>query len=179
MKIVWGTKRVVIVLEKFAIKIARIRIVPAFKCAVSWLQYGRFWKSMFKYNYEVYGTVHIYLLKGLIENWHEYKIYRETRSSFLVPTYFSLLGLVNIQKRGESFEMEGVNMWLQMLLLSNKEIWDNPHHFAEPANFSKTNGHLQMLDYGSPRCHRVIRKYGEKMHTDFDFSFTKEQMRWE
>lgn len=162
MRIVWGTKRVVIVLEKFVIKIARIRIVPAFKCTVRWVHDRRFWKSIFKYDHNVYGTIHIYLFKGLIENWHEYKLYCEIHSPFLVPTYFSLLGFINIQKRGELFEMEGVDMWIQMILLSNKEVWDNSHHFANPANFSKTNGRLQMLDYGNLRCHRVIKKYGKK-----------------
>jgi len=169
MKVVKGSWRTVIVLEKFAIKIPKINITIALKIACYEIRYGVFWKNLFDYSYEMYGSVHIHLFKGIMANWLEYQYYRETKSSFLVPTHFSLCGLVNIQKRADALKMND-DFWSQMYRLTNGEVFDDSHHFAEPANFSKTNGQLQMIDYGSKRCHNVIRKYGEKIQYEFNFS---------
>lgn len=174
MKIVRGKRRIVIIFKEVVIKIAIIKIVCATNIAIEWIRERRFWRNMCECNYEKSWTVHNSLFRGLFENWHEYRLYKDTRSLFLVPTYFSLLGIINIQKKqGELLDMKPINLWLQMVEISNEEVWEDEHHFVSPKNFCKTKGSLQMFDYGSRGCCRVIKKYGEKMRQGFDFAFKK------
>jgi hypothetical protein len=178
MKIISGYSRIVIVFDKYVVKIARIKFIEAKESVFSWFGRGLFPKAMIKHPDIFYRMLESLLLLGVLENWHEYRLYKKTKLAFLVPTYFSLLGLINIQRRGVLFEMDTVVLWYQMVRISNNEVWDHPHHFCNPANFCKTNGKLQMLDYGSFRSHRVIKKYGEKMQREFDFNLTREQLKW-
>jgi len=169
MKIYKGKSRIVFVFSKIAIKLPIIRFIKAFKIAKYWIKRRIFWQSIYEYNYYTYSTVQIFLLLGIMENWNEYRFYKETKSIFLVPTYFSLLGLVNFQKIGKPFYMNEELFWKRLYHITQGKIFDDPHHFLDQKNFSKTDDRLQMLDYGNHKCFRVIREYGDKIFEEFEF----------
>lgn len=52
-------------------------------------------------SYEVRGTFSEFLFAGIMTNWNEYRFYRRTKNPFLMPSYFSLFGLFNIQRKAE------------------------------------------------------------------------------
>lgn len=105
MKIFYGSKRITIVFSKIVVKIAKIKIRIAIKIVMREVKRGVFLRNLFRYNHRMRGTMRISLFGGIMENWNEYSFYKETHSSFLVPTYLTFF-LFNIQKRGKSFEMK-------------------------------------------------------------------------
>lgn len=168
MRIFHGNKRIVIVLDKIVIKIAKISFMRAIKIAIFEIKHRVFLKNLLRYNYRMYGTIHMALLSGIMENWNEYRFYYKTQSLFLVPTYFTFF-LFNIQKRGEMLELKEKVMWNKIVDIIGRRIMDDPHHFENPNNFCKTNNRLQMLDYGSLKCHNIVLEFGDKIQQDFKF----------
>jgi len=110
---------------------------------------------------------------GMYSNWLEYLFWKRTKNPFLKPTYFSLFGLLNIQKYGKLCELEYIDFWFQLRELTKENVYDNPHHFSNPKNFTLENGKLQLVDYGSVRVYRVIAKYGRKIATEFNPDYKK------
>ncbi|MGE5426011.1 MAG: hypothetical protein ACM3PZ_02970 [Bacillota bacterium] len=120
--------------------------------------------------YEIFFNLRYFLFSGIMANWNEYRFYRKTMNPFTMPTYFSLLGLFNIQKRGQE-----ISFW------SYKDIWKyichnsenvnqpfcDPHSFAEIGNFCLDAGKLKMLDYGSRHVHNFLRLNGPKLFNNF------------
>ena len=112
MKIEKGTTRIVIIFRKFVIKIAKIQPLKAFKIALFW-KGTKFWKQLIR-NYKYSLTIQHFLMIGIVNNWQEFIFCRKYYSKFLVPTYFSLLGLVNIQKTGKKIEIKIENLKFKM-----------------------------------------------------------------
>ena len=120
---------------------------------------------------EAYGGFRSWLFKGLAANWMEFWLYVTTRNPFLQPTYFSLFGLVNVQRYGTPCPLKYVDVWCQLCELTNDQVWDDGHHFSNTQNFTFDGGVLRMLDYGSIKTRKVIRLYGEKIAQQFDPSY--------
>lgn len=54
-------------------------------------------------------------------------------------------------------------------ILSRRATESDGHHFEQPSNFFFNKaGRLVMADYGSVQTQRVIKAYGQKIHTDFN-----------
>lgn len=99
MKIAKGRKRTVYIFDDFVVKIPIVRYRLAFSIAMWWIRHGIFWKNIIEYDHYCYGTVQIFLFRGLAENWNEFELFCKTKHCFLVPTYFSFFGLINVQKK--------------------------------------------------------------------------------
>ena len=162
-----GTKRIVLVFDNFdfVVKVAKIRLLEAIRCAIDLSSCGLFWRSAFSCTVENYGIAQ-FLFAGIVENWNERKFCKETRLKCLVPTYLSIFGLVNIQKKGDVLcDISDKSLWSKMCEIMSEKIWEYPHLFNNPSNFCKTQeGHIQIVDYGSARCHGVIRKYCDEIY---------------
>jgi len=131
-----------------------------------------YWKVMWRLSAECDFAPKALLFKGLSVNWNEFWFYQTTHNPFLQPTYFSLFGLVNIQKYGEPCQFEGKSFWNQIYNLTKGAAMKDGHHFENPANFSLYNGKLRILDYGSSKTRLIVKKYGDKIVTDFDPNYT-------
>ena len=108
------------------------------------------------------------LFGGILVNWKEFKFYWKTKNSLLQPTYFSFLGIFNIQRYGKLCQSRPVDLWCQLRKLTNNEVFKDSHHFDNPNNFCVDNGRLKMLDYGNNKCQLVIMLYGEKISEFFN-----------
>lgn len=115
------------------------------------------------------------LFRGFVDNWKEFCFYRETKNEFLQPTYFSLLGFINFQKLGSECNLTYIDHWSQIRTITNQEAYCDPHHFSEPRNFCLEDGLLKMLDYGNPKTHEVIAKYGTVIQEKYDINFSWEE----
>lgn len=180
MPIKRGTSRLVICLPKMGLVIKLPKPKPIVfllnvKSAIGlgwktgemkkWLK----WAAWLGDDNDVAGNVRYTLLNGIYQNWQEYRLWRRTRSAFLEPTHFSLLGLVNVQKYGDQLtEISEGALWSQMLKLSERAVWSNGHHFANPENFSFRDGSIRMLDYGGRGVAEVVEKYGQAIADQFD-----------
>lgn len=106
--------------------------------------------------------------KGFADNWREFAFSRFERHPFAQTTYFSLFGLVNVQKRGDPLGMDYWDFRRQVeRLIGQKLFYSDPHHFASMQNFCLHDGRLRMVDYGSPKTRKVIRERGMHVYLNF------------
>lgn len=112
-------------------------------------------------NSEIFG--------GMMANWNEFIFFIKTRNSFLLPTYFSFFGLVNIQKRGQALDWTEDNffVFLQENSQEKDQIFIDTHSFDNPRNFCLDNSKLKMIDYGSRHCRSFIMENWEQIQNNF------------
>jgi hypothetical protein len=184
LKIHIGSDRIVLIVPslRLAIKIPLFHFIEATKPFFSRgpsVKMLKYLKHYISWPIEVYGSFRRYIFNGLVSNWNEFILYQETHSPFIQPTYFSLFGLINIQLYGDPCQLQDVDLWCQLYGLTNGEVFDDSHHFANHHNFCFHNGILRMIDYGSRQSHGVIIKYGKKITKNFDpsYSWENEKMR--
>ena len=179
MQIKKGDDRVVVVFPElgFVLKFPVIRLWIVFRQTILFI-WNRDFTSIQKhwmYPMRAWGGFRGLLFKGLAANWSEFWFYWQTRNRFLQPTYFSFFGLLNIQRFGTPCSLKGADLWCQLHEMTNRKVWDDSHHFAEPSNFCLIDGKLRMLDYGSPASRGVVTLYGEKIFELFDPSYSWEE----
>lgn len=175
-----GTSRLVVCLPEWGLVIKLPRPRPlsfirntahavrrAYRCRqMRWIE----WSLRLDHNNDndLMGNIRYTLLNGIWHNWQEWRLWGGTRSRFLEPTYFSLLGLVNIQRYGEDLRVSDIGLWAQMVEFSEGAVWSNAHHFGDPSNFSYRGGIVRMRDYGGRGVAEVVKKYGETIVASFD-----------
>lgn len=125
--------------------------------------------SLYK-RYEMDYTISSCLLAGIMANWNEFTFYQRTRNSFLVPTYFSLLGWFNIQKKVEPITFwSGDDIW--RYISDNSQNINQPfcssHTFAEINNFGLDEGYLKIIDYGGHQVNSFLEVNGKKFFNNF------------
>ncbi len=181
MKIEKGWNRFVIVAPKFgiAIKLPIIHLFLSIKILVKLSLIFEF-RSIFlemalpisdrwSYKNRLFG--------GIVTNWREFIFYRRTKNPFLQPTYFSFLGLINIQKMGTPCDISYVDLWCQLLNLTDSGVMADNHHFENSDNFCFDSGKLKIHDYGSIVTQKVITEYGTKIYESFDPGFNLGEFR--
>lgn len=206
MKIKRGTTRIVLVFDRFVIKVSIIKLVEALRelyCGHLFL-----WLSVRKYGLKGYYkkrliakreeikeresyrlkrskelglevippkrrgpfNVEQSLFSGITSNWNEYAFYRETKNSFLMPTYFSFFGLINIQKKGEIIDFWGYRELFDYIC-DNSQNRNQPfcdsHTFTEIGNFCLDQGKLRISDYGDRQVHNFLRLNGDNLFNNF------------
>lgn len=183
MKIVRGQSRIVMILPKIGvvIKFPKIEFKMLFldlKIIIMHKDKVDAFKSFFlepmKYNSETYPSYfYYYAFCGISSNWNERQFYKRTKNPFLQETYFSLFGLVNVQKLGFQLNQEDSfrkwNFQDQIDRLTNEQARKDKHHWFGPTNFCIEDGKLKIFDYGTTTCEKIIEQYGEKVHTGFNF----------
>lgn len=132
-------------------------------------------KYHFKYGIlgPVYHTaqpsIWYYLFRGVTANISEFLYYiRNTDNTFLIPTYFSLFGIINIQPLQQNIctQKDEVFGHLKSFTEFNELYKHNPHTFFEQTNFCiDKEGKLCILDYGSKGAQRMVTKYGKQFHS--------------
>ncbi|NCN07718.1 hypothetical protein GW933_03415 [Candidatus Falkowbacteria bacterium] len=168
-----GNYRIVIVIGSLVIKLPRVRLKSAIQCLIFEIKHGLI--SKYYSNAILYApSSKTNLFGGIISNWQEYQFYHQTKLPILMPTYFSFFGLFNIQKRGKLLDVNRKDLFQQLYDLTNGEVFDDSHAFANPANFCLQNGKLVMIDY-SKKSRNVLIKYGEKIQQEFNLSYSWEE----
>lgn len=176
MYISFGTSRVVIAVPNYGIviKIARIRIIQAIRELPDYIKCFHIWRKVSLQSRSLI-TPFGYIMRGIIENWGERSFYKFTKNPLLQPTYFSILGLVNIQRYSKPLEGVGFSIASTLWKISgfDERVADDRHHFCNSKNFTKDEAvKLRMLDYGFKKTQEVIFAYGERLHNEFIFSQT-------
>lgn len=108
------------------------------------------------------------LFKGIADNWREFWFCATEWHPFAHPTYFSLFGLINIQKRGDALVVSREEFVQQIkTLVGETMFYADAHHFSVRSNFCVSNGRLRMVDYGSTKTRKVIRERGMCVYRNF------------
>jgi hypothetical protein len=167
MKIRYGDYRYVLVFQNFVVKFPRIYLLNAIKNV--WIQIKRrqlrWYLKKFKYGSSF--SVLRMLFKGILDNWQECLFYKKTHYGFLMPTYYSFFGLVNIQARGQSWDQEDLHYRNLLSEITNDDVYDDAHGFLHANNYGFHFGRLKMFDYGGRRVIKVITKYGKVLERKF------------
>ena len=177
-----GRDRLVLVFPKrgVVIKIAVVRLLETMGVVIR-----RIWRLDFRGIYKdatrqmdigIEGYKDM-LLGGILANWREFLFFLKTRNSFLQPTYFSLFGLINVQKMGDPCTMKWRDLWYQFCELTDDAVNDAHHHFAAPGNFCFDVGKLKIVDYGNKKTQKIIIEYGSKIVKSFDQKYDWEKAR--
>src|SRR3989344_1991017 len=105
IEVAWGTTRVVVLVGNVVIKIARFRVlwIPGRLCFH--LKNGGV-RARIKRQIRNPAIAARNIFAGVCANWNEYRMWKRSPRSFLVPTLFSFGGLMNIQYRGERITSE-------------------------------------------------------------------------
>ena len=177
MKIKNGRNRTVIIFEKFVVKIPRIFFKKSIKIFYRAVEGGYIFKK-FAWKPDIKTSFSWFLLSGILDNWREFYFYFKTRPGFVIPTYFSFFGLLNIQKTGNILVLndnaeEYMAFFGQLNVITEGAVFNATHTFANPENFSRENGKLLMVDYGDIRVQSVLTDYGDKILKEFNFSFLR------
>jgi hypothetical protein len=170
MKVSKGKTRTVLIFKNFVIKLPRIFLRQAFSILYLNAKRGRFWWVVTR-NIKSDFSPWRYLFRGIASNWREYLYYKKLQSPFLQKTYVSIFGLLNMQKAGEELRIRDVDLWCQLVEMTNEEVWADGHTFSNTKNFCSENGRLKMVDYGNDRIYEVLKKHGDKIFKNFDFSY--------
>ena len=119
--------------------------------------------------YEIRGVKYL-LFFGIMANLNEFIFYRKTKNIFVMPTYFSFFGLINIQKRGKEIDFWNyLDIWRYICHNSANEDqpFCSPHSFSKKENFCLDGDKLKMLDYGSRHVNNFLILNGERLFNNF------------
>ena len=165
-----GTTRFVIVFAWLAVKFPKMQIwtfLELMYCAVKY-----YCPEKDAHNIGIVGCLfdeailwcRPLLYESIISNWQEFIFYHR----LCEPTYFSLFGLINIQR--VSPDIKGFNeetFWAEMEKV-DRRIEQDTHHFKYVENFSVRDGKIFMRDYGSVQTQDTILLFGDKITKHFE-----------
>jgi len=103
------------------------------------------------------------LFYGVLCNLMEFFFFVRTRNKFCQPTYFSLFGLINIQKLGSPCKIKECDLWQFLFTTTEGKIWDDIRVFSFAKNFCSNSGIIKITNYGNQRTRRIIEEYGHKL----------------
>jgi hypothetical protein len=122
------------------------------------------------------GSVRRLLLKGVVDNWREWRFWVNHKHPVCQPTYFSFFGIFNVQALSEPCTMKNANLWAHLFVLTGGAVFKDGHHFADNRNFGFCAGQIRMLDYASTGSQEVITQYGDTIVKRFDPSFVSREL---
>lgn len=103
-----------------------------------------------------------YLFGGIVTNWNEHRVWKNHAHDILVPTWFSLFGLVNIQKRGAEVDQQELDLRNPFLPYLDRMDLELSRDLTNSRNFCRLNRRIRIHTYGSDKClHFLSRLYKE------------------
>lgn len=166
MIFLFGSTRFVILCGPFAIKIARFRPIRAIIRLWQLLKTREVKRELQKYHKQPVLGGFAYLMAGVIANRTEYRRYIKYNHFQLVPTEFSFLGLLNVQRRGKQLTMHDRSALRAQALwqLSNGRTDD----LRSARQFCSIGGRVCLADYASDIEDLLKRALCNDAGTDFD-----------
>ncbi len=170
-----GYNTIVFVFWGLAIKIPRFHFIKAIVMSIQNIERGTFWHWIIRCHHPLdYESVPNSLFGGIVLNFSEYLFYIKTRIAVLQPTYFSLFGLINIQKAGAPLGVSEEKFEKWVCALGNGEAENDGHTFGNPENFCLSHdGQIRIVDYSESVTHEILLAIGDEMIETFDLSALK------
>jgi hypothetical protein len=174
MQLKRGIDRIVILLPsiRIAVKFPIINAWKALRTALDAIRCGGWGdlKMYWGYSASQMSGIKFWLFRGIVANLNERHAYHTNPNPFLQPTYFSLGGLVNLERYGDPYLGDHDALWSQLWKITEGHIAADCHHFDTAANFCIERGVLRMVDYGSKDALDIALVWGEKIVREFDIA---------
>lgn len=119
---------------------------------------------------EYISTYKHFLMKGIGANIREYQLWKNSSCDILVPTLFSLNGLLNIQYDGARLQRTNyISVWKHIWKATkgDNQIYKDAHTLREDHNFVIQNNLLKLADYASSGIAPLINKYSISLTKEF------------
>lgn len=104
--------------------------------------------------------------RGIMANLNEFRFYLSDRKNpLLVPTFFSLFGIFNIQPLVIPLKQYNLRIWdgCRSSTDSEDEINSFDTHSWDSGNFTQQkDGTIALYDYASSRAWPLVKKYGRR-----------------
>lgn len=114
-----------------------------------------------------------FAIGGIYANIRERRLWKRTKNPFLLPTWFSLFGVMNICPYAKNVltreQYNSSKFPLQLDIFS--ELWSQVegHTFARATNFCVDDlGKVKLIDYGFKHCEKVIRHCGQGLYDNLN-----------
>ncbi len=178
-----STTRSVILVHplKIALKFPRFDFWSGMKTIFKWVNYSYYvyirrdklqMKNLrYELKWGVGGPVDIqYSLsyrwfRGIMANINEMRFcWGNIRNPFMIPTYFSFFGLMNIQPLIVPIPELGCKLHEKFIMIIDQhtEMFEDNHAW-EDRNFTiRKDGTVAVYDYGSSRAFPMVKKYGRQ-----------------
>ncbi len=174
-KVTRGTTRSVVSVPLLGIvlKFPRIKIHDS----IYILKIGIKHRALFKNRHAVVSVIAANLGRGITANMRERHYYKYSVFPFrllLQPTYFSLLGLINVQKYGRPAGSDrsdmGTRIYRKFFAVAGQNLVLDGHLWANASNFHINQGVVKLLDYGNEKTQEIIDRFGYEMLKSVDLS---------
>lgn len=149
IRISWGTTRFVVLVGTVAIKMVRPRPLWVLRRLARYLITGVAPKRLLAYADNPLESAAKHLFAGVAVNRREYRLWQEFPHHFMVPTLYSLRGIVNIQMRGQAISEEELALSHPFRSSLKGMTPDAIGDMVKAMNFCRYEGHICLLDYGS------------------------------
>lgn len=152
-----GATRFVILVGGFAIKFPRIRLIRPVVRLFQTVKANAVRAELNKYSGKPFVAAMRYLFPGVITNYWEWRFCIENPElDFLAPTYFSLFGLINIQKRGEVFVSDQDPRLRDFKIKVSDRANLGDSDILDVSNCCLIDGKIYLLDYGDRRSRKIL-----------------------
>lgn len=145
MRFAYGATRFVIITERYAIKIARIRLLRPLTRIVRHLFGDTIKSSLLTYDRKMAIGCATYLIPGIVANRAEARLYRKYRSDQLAPTLFTFFWLVNVQRVGTPVSADYVEQSPFFAALRHDPKFED---VLQPWQYCVIDGRPCLADYG-------------------------------
>lgn len=152
-----GDSRYVILVGSFAIKIARFRPIHCIRRFFQTRSQGVFADKLGTYHRNRLVAGIKYVCIGIVANLCERRLYRHCPDLRIAPTLCSLMGLINIQIRGEPVSFSDSSQFpFQDIPLTVKSDYVGDLLLAK--QFARFPDGIRLVDYGNEVTARELRK---------------------
>lgn len=164
MKIESGSCRIAFVGDTVTVKVPQLKLGKVVKDLISSAQYGYFFKYITKDIRQNKGLLST-LFCGVMENYREWSLYKEGAVNadildILVPTRFSILGLINIQDTAIDAHLEPLEVLRAIgTSISGRTALPAMHTLEGTANFGMHDGRLKIRDAGEPGLRKLMKTH--------------------
>lgn len=167
MRVIRGTHRIVFVFERFGFVLK----FPHIRWKEAWTNFQWCLKNVgvrgLRYSItNPDGALYDWFGGGFVEHWGEFRMFHEHPMPFLLPTHFSLFGIMNIQRLGVPCRMSDREVYGAFANAAGAGvIFQDAHHFLNADNFCRDpkSGEFMMLDYGGRVCREILEEVGGKL----------------
>jgi hypothetical protein len=156
LKFAYGATRWVILTDRYAIKIARIRPLRPFIRLFEHFSRGQVGEKLQAFDANPFIAGMKYLLAGVVANRLERIYYKKYGGELLMPTVFTFLWIVNVQPRGEPASEAQARTHHFFKLLDGTP---NREDFLEVHQYCTIEGRVLLVDYGRKEIEALLFNY--------------------
>jgi hypothetical protein len=161
MEIKKGSSRIAVCGKNFTAKVPyfppdRLQLIPE-DLRIMWKMNG--WKGLVEYftDPEDFMCFQQRFLDGWLANIRE-ALWSRSLGDTVVPTHFSLAGILNIQSTAECLGLDIASVREAVKAEIRDRIGDS-HTFLSPDNYGRHNDQIKLLDYGSRGAGDFVRTH--------------------